>query len=215
MLQDDRISSKSGPTRVRWRVDRALHTGRTVHLEPSLDRANGFSLLEALIAMTVLIVGVCALANLSGVSTHANTTSRRITFATLLAVDKMEQLRALTWDVDALGQSVSDTTTDLTTFPATAAGGVGLSPSPPDALSRNAAGYCDFLDGSGRSLGGGTLPPPQSIFVRRWSIAPLPASPSHTLILQVRVTGTHLTAGASSRPDEARLVTVKTRKAIR
>ncbi len=79
--------------------------------------ARGFSLLEVLVASTVFTVAVVGLVPLLIVSTTANTTARTTTFAVALAQQKMEQLRALAWNVDASGAAVSDTTTDLTTTP--------------------------------------------------------------------------------------------------
>ena len=63
--------------------------------------------------------------------------------------------------------------------------------------------------------------PPNTAAVRRWSIEPLPTNPNNTLILQVMVTrwrergvADTETAGEGRRlPDEARILSVKTRKA--
>lgn len=175
----------------------------------------GFTLIEVLVATTVLVVGVVALASLAGVATRANIAARTSTFTAVLAAAKMEQLRALAWGFDALGAPISDSTTDLTVFPATSGAGVGLGPSPPDALAHNTEGYCDFLDANGRSLGGGPVPPPQALFIRRWSIDPRPSDPANTLVLQVLVMRNRRAAGGIARmlPDEAAVVTVRTRKA--
>ena len=172
-------------------VVRELRT--TIH---RLARDSGFTLLEVLVATTLLFVGVAALAGLSMMATHANTTARATTFASLLAAQKMEELRALPWGYDALGQPRSD-----------------LTPSPPDALSRNVSGYCDFLDAAGRSLGTGSSPPAQALFVRRWSIEPMPSNPANTLVLHVLVTRIRSDqSGASDAlPGDVSLVTVRTR----
>jgi prepilin-type N-terminal cleavage/methylation domain-containing protein len=181
--------------------------------------SHGFSLLEVLVAMAILTSGVTALAQLAAISTRANVSARTTTSAALLAQGKMEQLRSLAWGLDADGIPVSDLTSDIAAVPSTQTGGVGLSASPPDALVRNNSGYCDFVDGRGRSLGGGTAPPPAAAYVRRWSIEPTPGFADSTLILQVRVTrmsGSGAADGGVSgprRPDEARLVGIKTRKA--
>jgi type II secretory pathway pseudopilin PulG len=161
-----------------------------------LARARGFTLLEVLVATTLLFVGVAALAGLSVMATRANTTARATTFASLLAAQKMEELRSLSWGYDALGQPRSD-----------------LTPSPADALSRNTIGYCDFLDAAGRSLGGGPSPPPQAAFVRRWSIEPLPSNPANALMLHVLVrrVGSDQSDVVRALPDEASLVTIRTR----
>jgi prepilin-type N-terminal cleavage/methylation domain-containing protein len=181
----------------------------------------GFSLLEVIVATSLLTVAVAALAQLFVVAVRANASARTTTYASVLAQQKMEQLRGLTWGFDSLGLPLTDTTTDVSVTPEKAAAGRGLSPSPAGAgaLGVNSDGYCDFLDGSGRWLAGGATAPAGTIFIRRWSVEPLPANPNNTIVLQVRVmrTGALVAAdaglGSSRTPDEARLVSVKTRKA--
>jgi prepilin-type N-terminal cleavage/methylation domain-containing protein len=174
--------------------------------------ADGFSLLEVVVSVAILVVALSALAQLSAAAAHANTSARTATFATVLAAQKIEQLRALTWGFDAAGQPESDTTTDVSVVPPRANAGVGLSPSPAGSLGHNLTGYYDFLDAHGRSLGGNALVPDAALYVRRWSIEPLPSSPDNTLVLQVLVTRVRDTDGtARIRPDEARMATLKTR----
>lgn len=181
--------------------------------------SRGFSLVEVLVATTIVVVALVALAQLVAISTSANTNARATTYAAVLAQQKIEQLRGLTWGFDSLGQPLTDTTTDVTVVPERASGGKGLSPSPSGSLTRNVDGYCEFVDADGRSLGGGSSPPPETAYIRRWSVEPLPADPTNTVVLQVRVTrlrnrGSVDSAGKILRlPDEARIVTVKTRKA--
>ena len=181
--------------------------------------AQGFSLLEALVSTTILIVGVGALAQLFLVSAHANRAAREATFASILARAKMEQLRGLAWGFDNLGWAVTGTTTDTTVVPESPTGGTGLAPSPSGSLARNAVGYCDYLDGAGRPLGGGAVPPAAAVFIRRWSVEPLPTNSGNAVVLQVVVTTRrdHGTADPDTTvrrlPEEARLVSVRTRKA--
>lgn len=179
----------------------------------------GFSLIEVLFATSILTVAVVALAQLFAVSTRANTGARATTFAAVLAQQKLEQLRSLTWGFDTLGLPLTDTSTDISSAAETPTGGKGLTPSSPGALGANTDGYCDFLDSNGLSLGGGTTPPEGAIYIRRWSVEPLPTNPNNTLVLQVLVTrnrsrGSADTAtGVNRLPDEARIISVKTRKA--
>ncbi len=56
-------------------------------------RERGFSLVEALVAATILIVALGALAQLFAFSTRANQIARAITVRTMLARQKMEDLR--------------------------------------------------------------------------------------------------------------------------
>lgn len=185
----------------------------------SSDR--GFSLIETLVATTLMTVALASLAQLFLISTKANQSARLTTNASVLAQQKMEQLRALTWGFDTIGLPLSDTTSNLTVVPEQPQGGPGLTPSPDGSLRRNVDGYCDFLDGRGQSLGGGSVAPPNTVYVRRWSVEPLPTNPNNTLILQVMVTrwrarGTadiEEAGGGKRLPDEARVISVKTRKA--
>jgi prepilin-type N-terminal cleavage/methylation domain-containing protein len=186
-----------------------------------VDDARGFSLLEVLIATTILSVSLAALAELSTMSTRANRSAKTTTYAVILAQQKMEQLRSLTWGFDTIGLPLTDTTTDTTVVPERDAGGKGLSPSPTNALLQNTDGYVDYLDNFGRTLGGGATPSDGTVYIRRWSIEPLSANPDNTVVIQVLVTrrrdrGTldiAAAAGVTRLPDEARLVGVRTRKA--
>lgn len=173
--------------------------------------ARGFSLLEVLVASAVLTVAVVGLVPLLIVSTTANTNARTTTFAVALAQQKMEQLRALAWSIDANGAAVSDTTTDLTTTPERAGSGVGLNASPAGALDRDTSGYVDFLNAAGAVVPAD--PQASPAFIRRWSISPLQSNPANTLILQVRVVPGRAVPSVRRLPGEARLTSVKTRKA--
>jgi prepilin-type N-terminal cleavage/methylation domain-containing protein len=179
----------------------------------------GFSILEVLVATTIITVAITALAQLFALSTRANASARATTYASVLAQQKMEQLRGLAWGFDVLGLPMTDTTTNLTVVPEAPVGGTGLSPSPENSLGTNTEGYCDFVDTFGKPIGGGTTPPAGTAYIRRWSVEPLPTNPDNTIVLQVLVTrsGGRNDVDTSSTgvraPDEARLVSVKTRKA--
>jgi type II secretory pathway pseudopilin PulG len=180
--------------------------------------ARGFSIIEVLMATALMVTAVASLAQLFALSTQRNTSSKNTTFAAVLAQQKMEQLRSLTWGFDTLGLPTTDTTTDTTKFPETA-GGTGLSPSPVNTIQQNVVGYVDYLDAKGQSLGGATAAPPATaVYIRRWMIEPLPTNPNNTIVIQVLVTrhrnrGTADGGSVVRLPDEARLISVKTRKA--
>jgi type II secretory pathway pseudopilin PulG len=180
--------------------------------------AGGFSLIETVVATALLATAVVSLAQLFGLATSTNTSARKTTYATVLAEQKLEELRALAWGYDAAGLPFSDTSSDTAAVPETATGGTGLTPSPAGVLDRNIAGYVDHVDQSGNKLGGGETPPAGALYTRRWAVQPLPSNPRNTLVLQVLVTakgrrGAADSGAAKRLPDEARLVTVKTRKA--
>jgi hypothetical protein len=153
------------------------------------------------------------------VSVANNGAARTLSTATLLAEQKMEQLRGLTWGFDNLGLPVTDNSSNTALPVESSTGGTGLSPSPQNTLTSNTAGWVDYVDQFGNILGGGATPLPNTLYIRRWAIEPLPSNPNNTLVLHVLVTkhtnrGNADNNGAVVRlPDEARLVSVKTRKA--
>jgi prepilin-type N-terminal cleavage/methylation domain-containing protein len=129
----------------------------------------GFSLIETLTAITILGYALLALAPLVMTTRRVNSESRHLTAATLLALDKIEDLRSAA---------------------ITAA-------SPSDALDRNAPGFCDFFDALGTPLGGGGAVPIGTAFVRRWSIALPSLTPGAETTIRVSVIPQP--AGASPR----------------
>ena len=68
-------------------------------------RDRGFTLVEVLVAVLLLIVIFAGVAQLFASSTMANATSRRTTLATMAAADKMEQFHAVAFDDPALAAS--------------------------------------------------------------------------------------------------------------
>jgi prepilin-type N-terminal cleavage/methylation domain-containing protein len=185
-------------------VSRAASSGSLVALRLFMPSERGFSLLEVLIATTIVAVALASLAQVFVVSAHANSSAKAMTVAALLAVQKMEQLRSLTWSVDARGAPLTD---------------AGLAPSASDVLRVNTPGFFDFLDNVGRSLGEAAAPPAAARYLRRWSIEPLPTDAGNALVLQVLVTQRFhrsIDPHASGRrqPDEARIVCVRSRKAM-
>ena len=166
----------------------------------------------------IFVTAIVALGGFMALSTQSNTMARSTTMTMVAAQQKMEQLRGLTWGFDILNLPVSDTTTDISVQPTTQTGS-GLAPSPPNSLTQSFDGYVDYLDKYGNWIGTGVVPPRGMVYIRRWSIEPLPANPNNTLILQVLVTKRAnrgaADAGAVGRlPEEARLVSVKTRKSL-
>jgi type II secretory pathway pseudopilin PulG len=177
----------------------------------------GSTLVEVMIATVILATGVLTMAQLFGVATASNSAARANTFATVLAEQKIEQLRSLTWGFDTQGLPISDFATNTTVTPETPNGGTGLTPSPGNALQSNVVGYVDHLDATGRIVGNQAVPPNTAVYTRRWSVEPLPTNPNNTLVLQVlvsrnRVRGQAEQGNVGRLPDEARVITVKTRK---
>jgi len=185
------------------------------------SNSHGFSLVEVMVAMGLLTVVSLGVAQLFALSTRANVIAKGQTSTTAMAEQKLEQLRSLTWGFDQSGQGlpVSDTTSNLSVTPPTQ-NGSGLNPSPVDSLEQNTSGFVDFVDGAGTWVGTGTTPPATAVYIRRWSIQPLPVNPNNTLVIQVLVTPvtSEMARVASSfsrtrMAGDALLVTVRTRKA--
>ena len=128
-----------------------------------IANARGFSLIEALVAATTVLVGLSALAQLLTVAALTTRRARALTQSAVFAQEKLETL---------LPQAALDTV---------------LVPSPANALERNVNGYCDFLDFGGNSAGGGTMPPSDAAYIRRWAIEPLSTDTAATLVLRVLV----------------------------
>lgn len=168
-------------------MDRTLHSVRSMFRSDE----HGFSLLETLVAVALVAVALSALAHLLAVSIHANARARRSSIASVLAQDKIEELRS---------QAAS------------------LAPQPAASLDANTPGLCDFLDEHGRPLGTGSVPPDGTVFVRRWSITPVSADPGGSVLLQVAVArrvshGVSLPAGADPRHfGGAQLMAIRARR---
>ena len=165
----------------------------------------GFSLLEAVIAAGLVTGAFAALAQMLAMSIPSDRSARSNSAAMVLAGQKLEQLRGLTWGFDPAGEPIDDGTTDTAASVEAPAGGTGLRPSPEGTLRANVAGYVDYVDHAGNILGGGDTIPPGTRYVRRWSIERLPEHPD-AIVLQVLVTG-------RGGGQTARLVTLRTRKA--
>ena len=178
---------------------------------------SGFSLVEVIVATGILATALVSLAQLFAISTSANMAARNAGTTMIYAEQKLEQLRALSFTLDVAGLPINDAATDTSVYPPAAAGGTGLSPSPTNTIQTNTDGYVDYLDRNGKQLGGGATVPNNTAYIRRWSVEPLPTNPNNIIILQVLVTrsrdrGTADLGSVARAPDEARLMTVRSRK---
>jgi len=137
--------------------------------------------------MALLVVAAAGVAHMCGVAMQLTQGARIQTSTSVLASQKLEQLRALVWSVDANGLARSDWTSDLASD-VPSSGGPGLSASPANALESSVVGSVDYLDARGSWVGAGPELPPTARFIRRWLVRPLPEDPGDTLVLQVLVT---------------------------
>jgi hypothetical protein len=178
----------------------------------------GSSLVEAIVALGLLAGALASLAQMLAMCIVSNRSARAGSDATILAQQKIEQLRGLAWGVDVSGAPVNDFSTDTALPVEIATGGTGLSLSPGNTLASNTNGWVDYVDRSGNVLGGGTQVLPGAEYVRRWLIEPLPSNPSDAVVIRVLVKPTSrresdLPNSTTRRPDEARIVSIRTRKA--
>ena len=176
----------------------------------------GFSLLEAIIAAGLLAGALAALGQMLAIAVATHRSARAGSDATVLAQQKMEQLRGLTWGFDVSGFPIVDTATDTAASVETPTGGTGLTPSPTDTLVSNTSGWVDYVDQSGAALGGGTQVPAGAMYLRRWAIEPLPSNPSDTIVIRVFVRPAgrpEVDPSRAHRSDEARLIGIRTRNA--
>jgi prepilin-type N-terminal cleavage/methylation domain-containing protein len=153
--------------------------------------ARGFTLVETMVALSIVAVALTALAQLFVIAVQADADARRASFASILATQKIEELRSL---------------------------GADLAPQGSPSLNADIAGACDFLDEYGRSLGSGSSPLPGTVYIRRWSVQPIP-SDSDTFVLQAAVFPRTWRSGGNAAGSDARasggahVVTAKTRRA--
>lgn len=160
----------------------------------------GFGLAEVVVCAGLLVAVAAGVAQLVAMAVRANDAARVRTVATILAAQRMEQLRGLPWGAG------SDRTTDLSTDPPTAAGR-GLLPSPAGTLEADVAPYVDYLTAEGDWAGNGAAPPAAAVYTRRWSVQPLDADPGHTLVLTVLVRRTRAPGG-----EEISLASIRARR---
>ena len=150
--------------------------------------ARGFSLVETLVATTLLTVGVGGLAHLATRAAFTNQRARSATVATLLAASKADELLAVPWD-------------DQTT----------LARDDDGSLERNMAGFYDLLNHAGvpAGVGGGDVPSGVA-YVRRWSVRALADDPGNALVLEVVVAGE--ASGAGGSRILTRILTIRGRR---
>ena len=166
--------------------------------------ARGFSLIEVVVSLLLLMTVVTGMVPMMTMSVRAVRDARNQSMAATLASQKIEQLRALCWAFDDFGVRISDVMTRLSRDPF-GSGGPGLGTSPADALVRPSPGFFDYLDRWGRWVGETDAIPAAAAFRRRWSVRPTVGAGPDSLVLQVVVEPV-------ARGPEVRLTTVVTRK---
>jgi len=162
----------------------------------TLNSERGTTLLETMIALTLLMVVMGGLITLSGLSAKTTENNGHLAARTTEdAQDKMEQLQALTYN---------DQLTDTTLFPAAAVGGTGLAIGGSSSPAAPVAGYVDWLAGDGTLLGGGVAPPAGWFYERVWQVSNFSAG-----VKQITVTVTTKWAFNQANPPSSTVVSLK------
>ena len=152
-----------------------------------LQTSCGFTLVEVLVSLAILISALVAVANLFAIGLRANLAARTDSFTTVLAAQKMEALLAEP----------------------------RATPSPPDSLVRDVSGFSEYLGRDGTVLPAGRDAPAGSLFRRRWAIRASDSDPAQSVIIEVVATTTRL-ASESAGPappygSGVHLVTIRRR----
>jgi Tfp pilus assembly protein PilV len=137
-------------------------------------RARGFTLIEVVIAIGLLVALSIGAAMLLTLTLGTLDRSRQHAMTLVLARAKLEQLVSLTWSVRGVESLPSS--------------------SPSDSLTTSREGYVDYLDAHGQrvaadvSAGATAAVPAAACYVRRWAIERSGEGASELLIVQVMVT---------------------------
>ena len=147
----------------------------------------GFSLLETVIVVSVLVTALAGVAQLLVLSAQWSRTAAGATGALLLAQQKLEELRTAPFTYDASGSSLTASV---------------LSVSPPESLAEDVQPFFDWLDASGQATEDAT----QVALKRRWRVSVYRNGPPDAITIEVCVFRPH------QEQSEACLSTIRTRQ---
>jgi Tfp pilus assembly protein PilV len=156
---------------------------------------SGFTLLEVLIACTLILTAVAAFAHLAAAGVTRANAARGAASSLALAQGRLEELRSAIFSYDPAGTPVSDPV---------------LVESPPDALAIDRAGWVDATDRFGQPVADGDVG--RAAYRRRWSIARFDAARDDTLVLTVCVRSVVSASAAGSGLPDACASSLLTRK---
>jgi prepilin-type N-terminal cleavage/methylation domain-containing protein len=167
---------------------------------------DGFSLLETLVGLSLLLVVAAGMMPLATVAFSMSENQGHLASrAAEYAQDKLEQLMAL---------SYGDTASDTRVFPATDLGGSGLNIGGSSNPANPVAQYVDYLDVDGALIASANGAPPQGWYYQRvWQVATVPAPGGGVVanLKQITVTATvRWTSGAYALRPRATVTSLKT-----
>jgi hypothetical protein len=156
----------------------------------SLRSARGTTLIEAIVALGLVLVLLTTMAALMALGREVMTATRGEAVALALARARLEQLEGLafsTYGLDAGGTvEITDLVTDLSA-PEPAIGGRGVDTSPPDALVEPRPGYVDYLDANGTWVGADESAAGRATYTRRWRVRRIGGGPTEVVTFEVLV----------------------------
>jgi len=176
---------------------RLLTTGRSAPARAALSSERGTTLIETVIASSILLVLMLGLLGLSAMATVITENEGHLSARTAeYAQDKMEQLLALKY---------GDTQSDTTVFPAATTGGTGLTAGGSSTPAGPTAKYVDYLDAAGTLLPStGTTAPAGWFYKRVWAVSTVA-----TNLKQITVTSIVARAVGNKQPPHATVSALK------
>jgi type II secretory pathway pseudopilin PulG len=134
----------------------------------SLPSARGFSLIETVVALGILITALTGVAQLLVLSAQWSRSAAGANGALLAAQQKLEELRGAEFGYDESGQAIGDPALDV---------------SPETTLDEDLDPYVDWLDAAGDPVDD----PDEAVLTRRWRIAALGTGTPDAVVIEVCV----------------------------
>jgi prepilin-type N-terminal cleavage/methylation domain-containing protein len=155
----------------------------------SPSSARGFTLVETLVATSILVTALAGIAQLFVLGSHLTRQAGTSGIALIAAQDKLESLRGQAFTYDAAGAEATD---------------AALEPSPTSSLSEDIEPYVDWLDQSVQPSN-----PDDAVLVRRWRITPLGLTTPDSIAIEVCVFSF---TSRTARGADVCLSTIRTRQ---